>query len=59
MAIKSDKWIKNMSLTSQMISPFEDKQVSKSKISYGLSSYCKENGLLNLIPFSHPLADYH
>ena len=39
MAIKSDKWIRNMSLTSQMISPFEDKQVSKSKISYGLSSY--------------------
>ena len=39
MAIKSDKWIRKMSLTNQMISPFEDKQVSKSKISYGLSSY--------------------
>ena len=28
-----------MSLQSDMISPFEDKQVSESKISYGLSSY--------------------
>ena len=39
MAIKSDKWIRKMSLDYEMISPFEDKQVSKSKISYGLSSY--------------------
>ena len=39
MAIKSDKWIRNMSLENDMISPFEDKQVSKQKISYGLSSY--------------------
>ena len=39
MAIKSDKWIRKMSLEKEMISPFEDKQVSKSKISYGLSSY--------------------
>tara|TARA_B100000212_G_C27273772_1_gene489991 strand:+ start:92 stop:649 length:558 start_codon:yes stop_codon:yes gene_type:complete len=39
MAIKSDKWIRKMSLDNEMISPFEDKQVSKSKISYGLSSY--------------------
>ena len=39
MAIKSDKWIRKMSLSNNMISPFEDKQVSKSKISYGLSSY--------------------
>tara|TARA_Y100001935_G_scaffold167058_1_gene137563 strand:- start:1079 stop:1636 length:558 start_codon:yes stop_codon:yes gene_type:complete len=39
MAIKSDKWIRKMSLNNNMISPFEDKQVSKSKISYGLSSY--------------------
>ena len=39
MAIKSDKWIRKMSLNNQMISPFEDKQVSKEKISYGLSSY--------------------
>ena len=39
MAIKSDKWIRSMSLNNDMISPFEDKQVSKQKISYGLSSY--------------------
>jgi dCTP deaminase len=39
MAIKSDKWIRKMSLETDMISPFEDKQVSEKKISYGLSSY--------------------
>ena len=39
MAIKSDKWIRSMSLENDMISPFEDKQISKQKISYGLSSY--------------------
>ena len=39
MSIKSDKWIRNMSLKNDMISPFEDKQVSQSKVSYGLSSY--------------------
>ncbi len=39
MAIKSDKWIREMSLDNNMISPFEDKQISKEKISYGLSSY--------------------
>lgn len=39
MAIKGDKWIRKMSLNSKMISPFEDKQISKKKISYGLSSY--------------------
>ena len=39
MAIKSDKWIRKMSLDNKMISPFEDKQISKKKISYGLSSY--------------------
>ena len=31
MAIKSDKWIREMSLQSDMISPFEDKQVVKVK----------------------------
>ena len=35
MAIKSDKWIRDVS-QKDMISPFEDKQVSESKISYGL-----------------------
>tara|TARA_B100000700_G_scaffold185905_1_gene204917 strand:+ start:887 stop:1444 length:558 start_codon:yes stop_codon:yes gene_type:complete len=39
MSIKSDKWIKKMSLNNDMISPFEDKQISQRKISYGLSSY--------------------
>ena len=39
MSIKSDKWIRKMSLQHDMISPFEDKQVSENKVSYGLSSY--------------------
>jgi len=39
MSIKSDKWIRKMSLGRDMISPFEDKQVSQNKVSYGLSSY--------------------
>ena len=39
MTIKSDRWIREMSLTRQMISPFTEKQISKGKISYGLSSY--------------------
>ena len=39
MAIKSDNWIKKMSFENNMIEPFEEKQVDKSLISYGLSSY--------------------
>ena len=39
MAIKSDKWIRKMANEHGMIEPFNDKQVSKGKISYGLSSY--------------------
>jgi dCTP deaminase len=39
MTIKSDKWIRRMALETGMIEPFEDKQVRKGKISYGLSSY--------------------
>ena len=39
MAIKSDKWIKRMALEHGMIEPFEDRQVRKGVISYGLSSY--------------------
>ena len=39
MSIKSDKWIKRMSVEHGMINPFEEKQVDKSLISYGLSSY--------------------
>ena len=39
MSIKSDKWIKNMSLKRDMISPFVEGQVSSKVISYGVSSY--------------------
>ncbi|CAN5555414.1 MAG: dCTP deaminase [Acidobacteria bacterium] len=39
MAIKSDSWIKRMSLEHKMIDPFEDRQVRAGVISYGLSSY--------------------
>ncbi len=39
MAIKSDKWIKKMSIENKMIEPFTDEKIKKSSISYGLSSY--------------------
>ena len=39
MSIKSDKWIKRMATEHQMIVPFEEQQVRKGVISYGLSSY--------------------
>ncbi len=39
MTVLSDKWIKEMVRTHNMISPFEDKQVRGIKISYGLSSF--------------------
>ena len=44
MSIKSDKWIKKMASESNMISPFTEDQVRKTKggskiISYGVSSY--------------------
>ena len=39
MAVLSDKWIKKMAKSKKMISPFVDKQIRKSKISFGLSSY--------------------
>ena len=38
MPVLSDKWIKKMALNG-MISPFEEKQIRKGKISYGLSSF--------------------
>ncbi len=38
MSVLSDKWIKKMALEG-MISPFEENQVRKGKISYGLSSF--------------------
>jgi dCTP deaminase len=37
--IKSDKWIREMSLKHQMIDPFVERQDGKGKISFGLSSY--------------------
>jgi len=39
MALKSDRWIRKMALEHNMIVPFEDGQVAKGVVSYGLSSY--------------------
>jgi dCTP deaminase len=39
MAIKADRWIKQMALQHGMIEPFEEKQMRHGVISYGLSSY--------------------
>ena len=39
MTVLSDRWIKKMSKTKKMISPFVDKQIRKGKVSFGLSSY--------------------
>ncbi len=39
MTVLSDKWIRKMVFEHKMISPFEDKQIRKNKISYGLSSF--------------------
>lgn len=39
MGLKSDVWIREMSLKHEMISPFCEKQVGKGVVSYGLSSY--------------------
>ncbi len=39
MTVLSDKWIKEMARNHNMISPFEDKQIRGTKISYGLSSF--------------------
>ena len=38
-SIKADRWIRQMALEHRMIEPFEDRQVRKGVISYGLSSY--------------------
>ncbi|MBP7796606.1 MAG: dCTP deaminase [Elusimicrobiales bacterium] len=37
--LKSDKWIREMSLKHKMISPFVENLITESKVSYGLSSY--------------------
>jgi len=39
MSIKSDRWIRKMALEYDMIKPFSKNQISRKKISYGLSSY--------------------
>lgn len=39
MAIKSDKWIRKMSLEKKMINPFAEGRTRRGKVSYGLSSY--------------------
>ena len=39
MSVLSDKWIRKMSKENGMISPFEEKQIRGSSISYGLSSF--------------------
>jgi dCTP deaminase len=39
MGIKSDAWIRKMAQDQKMIDPFEESQVRKGVISYGLSSY--------------------
>jgi dCTP deaminase len=39
MTLKSDRWIREMAREHGMIAPFEDAQVRKGTISYGVSSY--------------------
>lgn len=39
MSIKSDRWIRKMALEYDMIKPFSKSQISRKRISYGLSSY--------------------
>lgn len=39
MPIKSDRWIRKMALEHGMIVPFEEKQVTRGVVSFGLSSY--------------------
>lgn len=39
MGLKSDTWIKKMSLKHKMINPFCEEQVGKNVVSFGLSSY--------------------
>lgn len=39
MGLKSDNWIREMSLKHAMISPFCEKQIGRGVVSYGLSSY--------------------
>ena len=53
MSIKSDKWIKKMSLEEGMIEPFSDNQVrvdaeGNKLISYGVSSFGYDLSLIHI-----------
>ena len=39
MGLKSDKWIRKMSVENEMITPFCEENVGKGVVSYGVSSY--------------------
>ncbi|MBQ2431325.1 MAG: dCTP deaminase, partial [Campylobacter sp.] len=39
MGLKSDKWIRQMSVENEMITPFCEENVGKGVVSYGVSSY--------------------
>jgi len=39
MGLKSDSWIREMAIKNQMIAPFNENQVGKGVVSFGLSSY--------------------
>jgi dCTP deaminase len=39
MAVKNDRWIRQMALEHDMINPFADRQVREGVISYGVSAY--------------------
>lgn len=54
MAIKSDKWIKRMSLEYDMIRPFEPDQIREGIISFGLSSYGYDIRLSNKFKVLNP-----
>lgn len=47
MGVKNDKWIRQMSFAYGLIEPFEDRQVSENRISFGLSSYGYDMRLSN------------
>src|SRR5205823_3996585 len=47
MAIKADRWIRQMAESYRMIEPFSSSQVAEGTISYGLSSYGYDLRLAN------------
>ena len=55
MAVKSDKWIAKMAIEHRMIEPFEERQISSAKVSFGLSSYGYDVRISNRFKiFSNP-----